>query len=66
MVTARLKKSLRHLAMAKDAWVLRGILVRLAAGQVAVSPIAGSTGASFVPRAKACRSGTRGVGWEAW
>jgi hypothetical protein len=48
--------------MAKDEWVERGILVRVAAGQVAASHVAGSAVSSFVLRAKNCRSGARGVG----
>ena len=47
---------------AKDAWIVRGILVRVAAGQVAVSLVAGSAVSSLVPRAKTCRSGARGDG----
>lgn len=66
IASAKLKKGLRHPAMAKDAWAVRGILVQVAAGQVPVSPVAGSTASSFVPWAKTCRSGARGAGWEAW
>jgi len=53
-------------ATAKDTRVVRGILALVAVGQVAVSPVAGSTASSFVPRAKTSRSGARGVGWEEW
>ena len=49
----------------KDAWMSRATMVLGAVDQVAVSPVGGSTASSFVPRAKACRSGARGDGWEA-
>ena len=65
MVAARLMMGLAGAVTAKDEWVERGILVRVAAGQVAASHVAGSAVSSFVPRAKNCRSGARGVGWEA-
>ena len=66
MVSARLKKGLRHAAMAKDVLVVGGILMRSAVGQIAVSRVADWIASSFVPRTKTCRSGARGDGCGAW
>ena len=66
MVSARFMMGLAGAVTAKDAWVERGILVRVAAGQVAAFHLAASAVLSFVPRTRTCRSDARRVGWEAW
>lgn len=62
IVSARLMKGPRDAMAATDGMVGGGALMADAAGQVTVSPVAGSIASSFVPPAKTCRSGARGVG----
>jgi hypothetical protein len=65
MVTLRSMKDLGEAVTAKDAWLVRGIVVRVVAGPVAASHVVVSADSSFVSRARNCRSDARGVGCEA-
>ena len=51
---------------AKGALVMGGILMSGAVGQIAVSIVADRIATTFVPHAKARRSGARGDGNGAW